>query len=180
MTSRFIPSAALALSLGLAGAAVAADAPAAPAATEAAKPAPSDKAQIAALEKRFAAAVNAKDVGKVMALYAKSGLYVYDVVPPRAYVGWAAYKKDWEGLFKDAYPGPITFSMADLSITASGDMAYSHSVQTIEAPGAATPKMTVRVTDVYRKTGGKWLIVHEHVSVPVDPATGKGDLESKP
>lgn len=26
----------------------------------------------------------------------------------------------------------------------------------------------VRVTDAYRKTGGKWLIVREHASVPVD------------
>jgi len=38
----------------------------------------------------------------------------------------------------------------------------------------------VRVTDVYRKVGGAWLIVLEHVSVPVDLGTGKGDLASKP
>jgi hypothetical protein len=36
-----------------------------------------------------------------------------------------------------------------------------------------------RVTDVLRKAKGKWLIVHEHVSVPVDLATGKADLASK-
>ncbi|PYV22614.1 MAG: DUF4440 domain-containing protein, partial [Acidobacteria bacterium] len=28
--------------------------------------------------------------------------------------------------------------------------------------------------------GGKWLITHEHVSVPVDFASGKADLSSKP
>jgi ketosteroid isomerase-like protein len=38
----------------------------------------------------------------------------------------------------------------------------------------------VRITDVYRKIGGKWLIVLEHVSVPVDLATGKPDMLSKP
>jgi len=38
----------------------------------------------------------------------------------------------------------------------------------------------VRVTDVYRKTGGRWKIVQEHVSVPVDFATGKPDMLSKP
>ena len=38
--------------------------------------------------------------------------------------------------------------------------------------------LTVRVTDVYIK--GHWLIVHEHVSVPVDLDTGKPDLSSKP
>ena len=40
--------------------------------------------------------------------------------------------------------------------------------------------MTLRLTDVLREINGKWLIVHEHVSVPVDVATGKADLTSKP
>ena len=40
--------------------------------------------------------------------------------------------------------------------------------------------LVVRVTDVYRKLKGKWLIVQEHVSVPVDLATQKPDLLSKP
>jgi ketosteroid isomerase-like protein len=40
--------------------------------------------------------------------------------------------------------------------------------------------MTVRVTDVYRKQDGRWRIVQEHVSAPIDLATGKGDLTSKP
>ncbi len=175
--------AALALSLGISSAALAAE-PAAPAKTAAAaapaaKP-PSDREQIAALEKDFAAAVGAKDVGKVMEAYAKKGLFVYDAVPPRAYVGWDAYKKDWESLFKEGFPGKIKFTLSDLVISTAGSMAYSHSIQTIDAPGNPNPKVAVRVTDVYRKAGGKWLIVHEHVSVPVDLATGKGDLLSKP
>ena len=42
--------------------------------------------------------------------------------------------------------------------------------------------MTVRLTDVYRKVDGKWLIVQEHVSVPIDFSSGKPvpDLMSKP
>jgi hypothetical protein len=39
--------------------------------------------------------------------------------------------------------------------------------------------MVIRTTDCVRKVKGKWLIVHEHNSVPVDPATGKADLMSK-
>jgi uncharacterized protein (TIGR02246 family) len=170
----------LAFVLGTAPIASAAETAAQPAAADAAKAGPSDKAQIAALEKRFAAAFNAKDVNKIMAGYARSGLFVYDVAPPRAYVGWDAYKKDWEGLLKDALPGKVTFSIADLAITVDGAMAYSHSTQTIEATGGPVSHLVVRVTDVYRKTGGRWQIVHEHVSVPVDPATGKADLLSKP
>ena len=40
--------------------------------------------------------------------------------------------------------------------------------------------LVVRVTDGYRKVDGNWLIAHEHLSVPVDYATGKPDLMSKP
>jgi ketosteroid isomerase-like protein len=42
--------------------------------------------------------------------------------------------------------------------------------------------MVARVTDVYRKTDGKWLIVQEHVSVPIDFSSGKPmpDMMSKP
>jgi ketosteroid isomerase-like protein len=40
--------------------------------------------------------------------------------------------------------------------------------------------MVIRTTDCLKKIKGKWLIVHEHNSVPVDLATGKGDLLSKP
>jgi hypothetical protein len=29
----------------------------------------------------------------------------------------------------------------------------------------------VRVTDVYRKIDGKWLIVQEHISLPIDRST---------
>jgi len=40
--------------------------------------------------------------------------------------------------------------------------------------------VVVRVTDVYRKIKGEWLIVQEHVSFPVDIDSGKADLLSKP
>jgi ketosteroid isomerase-like protein len=38
---------------------------------------------------------------------------------------------------------------------------------------------TLRTTDCYRKVKGKWLIVHEHYSVPVDLSTAKADLASR-
>ena len=40
--------------------------------------------------------------------------------------------------------------------------------------------LVVRVSDVYRKQAGKWLIVQEHVSVPLDAKTMQPDLMSKP
>jgi ketosteroid isomerase-like protein len=77
----------------------------------------------------------------------------------------------------------VNIEISDISIaTNGGDLAFSHSIQ--HATGTFTDgkpmDLTVRVTDVYQKIGGKWLIVHEHVSVPTDIKTGQADLQSKP
>ena len=141
---------------------------------------PSDKAQIMALEKAFNDAFMAKNVTLIMSNYARDGLFVFDVTPPRQHVGWADYKKDFEDLFA-ANPGPAKSEIKELSITVVGPVAYSHFVQDgwFTAKNGAKTELVVRVTDVYRKTGGKWKIVQEHVSVPVDLATMKPDPLSK-
>jgi ketosteroid isomerase-like protein len=155
--------------------------PVKPAAPAAARPAPSDKAQIAALERGFMAAFNAKNVGRIMSYYDKNGLFVFDVVVPRDYPSWASYEKDFQDLFA-ANPGPLDMKLSDLAITVVGDVAYGHSIQGgyfTDKAGKKT-EMVVRVSDVYRKVGGRWKIVQEHVSVPIDLATGQPDMLSKP
>lgn len=146
----------------------------------AAMAAPTDEAQIQALEARFAAAVNAKDVDAIMKVYAPD-VFVFDVVPPRQYVGAAAYRADWTNFFA-GLAGPIKFEVTDLVVSTDGTIGYSHSIQHLSGkdPKGGTVDMTVRLTDIYRKQGDAWLIAQEHVSVPVDLATGKADLSSKP
>jgi hypothetical protein len=52
-------------------------------------------ADIRALEERFVAALKAKDLDAIMKMYVPDQtLVVFDVVPPRQYVGAAAYRKD--------------------------------------------------------------------------------------
>jgi ketosteroid isomerase-like protein len=141
-----------------------------------------DETAIRALEQNFSDAVNARNVDKIMASYEHGPkLVFFDVVPRQDYLGWDAYKKDWQH-FLSAFNGPIAFEIQGLDITAVGDFAYSHSFQHVTGQTAAGKHAdyTVRVTDVYRKTNGQWLIVQEHVSVPVDLKTGKADFGSKP
>jgi uncharacterized protein (TIGR02246 family) len=139
-----------------------------------------DKATIEALYKQFSDGFSGKNVDALMALYAPD-VFVFDVIPPRQYVGAAAYRKDWEDLFT-AMPGPISAKVRDLQIALVGPVAYTRYV----VEGFMTDKdgkqtqMVVRSTDVWRKTGGKWLIVQEHNSFPVDLATGQPDMLSKP
>ena len=140
------------------------------------------RADIRALEDRFVAAFKVKDIDAIMRVYAPGqALVVFDVVPPRQYVCAAAYRKDWQTFF-DNFTGPITVELTDLDIGADRNLAYSHSIQRVAGTDKQGKKLdlTVRVTDVYQKIRGRWLIVHEHVSVPVDLDTDKPDLASKP
>jgi ketosteroid isomerase-like protein len=140
------------------------------------------KADITALENRFVAAFKSKDLNGIMKVYAPGqALVVFDVVPPRQYVGDAAYRKDWQ-TFLDSFNGPITVELTDLDVGADRNLAYSHSMQRVAGTDKQGKKLdlTVRVTDVYRKIRGQWFVIHEHVSVPVDLETGKPDLSSKP
>jgi ketosteroid isomerase-like protein len=142
----------------------------------------SDDAAIRALVQLMIVAFNAKDIDKIMSLYVTGNdLVAFDVVPPRQYVGSDAYRKDWQE-FLDLYSGTPTMEITDLTVGSSGDLGYSH--QIVRLTGAlkkgGNMDLTLRVSDVYRKHSGKWHILHEHASVPVDVETGKADLQSKP
>ena len=140
-----------------------------------------DQAAIKALEEKFTAAFNAKDTSAIMALYVPDqSLVVFDASEPRQYTGAAAYTKDWNDMWASA-PGSATITLSDLDITVGGNVAYSRSIQFVTTTDKKGKKhqMTVRVTDGYKKINGQWLISHEHVSVPVNFATMKPDLDSK-
>ena len=142
----------------------------------------SDDAQIKALYSQMTAAMEAKSVDAIMKLYTPGkDLMVFDVVPPREYAGWDAYKKDFQDFYA-GYKGPIKFTVSDLTFWTSGDLGYGYSIQRVQGTNmkGKPVDITVRVTDGYRKIGGKWLISHEHVSVPVDLDTGKADTHSMP
>lgn len=129
-----------------------------------------DEAAIQALEDRFAAAVNAGDVDAIMKNYIPDkSLVVFDVVPRAEYLGADAYRKDWVDFFTH-FRGVPKIAITDLGITVDGNLGFSHSFQRVtgtDTQGHSVDR-TVRVTDGYRKIDGNWLIVLEHVSVPVD------------
>jgi len=139
-----------------------------------------DEAAIRALEDRFVMAFNAGDIDAMMKNYAPdNSLVVFDVVPRKQYQGADAYRKNWIEFFAH-FKGIPKITITDLGITVDGTMGFSHSFQHVtgtDKQGHSIDR-TVRVTDGYRKIGGNWLIVLEHISVPVDLRTGKADLTS--
>ncbi len=139
-----------------------------------------DNAAIDALYQQFAGAFRHKDLNAIMLPYIHDNtLFVFDVSTPREHVGWDDYRADWKGFFASIKGNP-TFSISELSVTISGDVAYTRSIQSFSGNMGNLHAMAVRVTDVLRKINGKWLIVQEHVSVPINFTTLKPDFMSRP
>jgi hypothetical protein len=66
-----------------------------------------DKDEIRAMYAQFPAAFRGKDVDAIMKLYAPGDeLALYDVTPPRQYVGFNAVRKDYEEFFA-AFSGAV-------------------------------------------------------------------------
>jgi ketosteroid isomerase-like protein len=141
-----------------------------------------DVAEIKAVEEGIATAAKARDLDTIMKNYPRGDtLVVFDVAPPRQYVGYDTFRKDWQH-FLDMFSDPITYEMVDLDVISDGKMGYARMIQHVAAKGKDGKPLDlhIRVTDVLRKTNGRWLIIHEHASFPVDMATGKADFLSKP
>ena len=128
----------------------------------------------------YVEALRAKDLDGIVSIYAPD-LVAFDTVPPLQYVGADTFRNHWAELFAPV-PGPVGVEIADLSITAGEDMAFTHSFNRMSAtlPTGQQIGNWVRWTACFRKIGGKWLMVHEHVSVPVDLQTSKAVLDLKP
>lgn len=139
-----------------------------------------NEAQIRELIDGFVKAIRAKDMNGVMSVFAPE-VVSFDLGPPLEHGGGEEFRKRWQELF-DAYQGPIDYEVRELSIMAGDDVAFSHSLNRIGGTMKNDQKSDrwLRWTAGYRKTNGKWLIVHEQVSVPVDVRSGKAMLDLKP
>jgi ketosteroid isomerase-like protein len=134
------------------------------------------KARYAAWQKAF----EARDLNGIMAIYAPN-VVAYDVVPPLQFNGTDAYRKDYSNFFAE-FKGPIRVTDPDIHVEQSGDTAYAFGLERLRGTLAdGTPiDFWVRFTDGWKRDKGQWFVEHEHVSVPVDMATGKARLDLTP
>ena len=131
---------------------------------------------------RWTNAFEAKNLDGVMAYYAPGDrLDSYDLIPPLQYKGAAAYRKNYADFFKQ-FKGPLHLEERDVDIEAGADIAFAHGLERLTGTMTdGTPvDMWMRWTSGYRKINGRWYAIHDHVSVPVDLATGKAITNLKP
>jgi uncharacterized protein (TIGR02246 family) len=147
-----------------------------------ARTAANDEAEIRQLLDHWAKAFHAKDLNGIMSIYEPGGALVsYDLVPPLQYAGFEAYKKDYQE-FLDQFQGPVDIEYRDLKIFAGDTVAFSRGLERMTGALKNGQQFDawVRFTECYRKTHGRWLAIHDHISVPIDLDTGKAVLNLKP
>ena len=139
-----------------------------------------DEAQIRQRIESWTKALRAKDLDGLMSHYAQD-ILVFDLAPPLQYKGAAAYRKNWADWFP-SFQGPVGYEIRDLSVTTGGDVAFCRSLNRITGTmtGGEKTNVWVRATVGFRKIGGKWMVTHEHFSVPINMETFEGELDLKP
>lgn len=142
----------------------------------------SSQAEIRNLYDRWAKAFEARDIDGIMAVYAPGDAVIaYDIVPPLQYKGNAAYRKDYVD-FLAQFDGPIHVEYRDLRIISSGDVGFVHALERVtgKMKNGQPVDLWLRATSGLQKINGKWLIVHDHISVPADFESGKAMLSLQP
>jgi uncharacterized protein (TIGR02246 family) len=136
--------------------------------------------EIQTLIETYRQAVMAKDVEKVMALYA-TDIVSFDAVKALQFNGKAAYRAHWEECMAMC-PGPHIFEFHEMSIVPSQDIAFAHWLAHCGGTNdkGETQACWMRVTACYRNVGGQWRIVHEHWSAPFDMMSGTALFDLKP
>ena len=94
-------------------------------------------------------------------------LVMFDVPRPFKSVGLDAYRKTWDVFFSWS-SGPVRFEIQELDVTAGADVAFAFASMRCEGPGSdGKPEaLDFRLTICLRKIDGRWMIAHEHHSVP--------------
>jgi len=139
----------------------------------------SDRDEIIALNRAQLAAFDKKDLDKVMSYYVDDrDVVFYEDTTPFQVSGVGALRKLDQDFFDSATQ--IHDTMEEIAVVSSGDLAVAHYTLLLEFKDKdGTHKQRERFTQVLKKVNGKWLIWHEHLSVPYDPATGKAVLQAK-
>ena len=126
-------------------------------------------AEFKSLIDRYYAAWSSMNLDNAAQFYAKDADLIFFDIAPLQYKGWEEYK---EGVKKNFFAtitsGKLTPNN-DLKVIRQGDMACTivtfHLSATPKAGGSM--ELDARHTAIWEKRGGKWLIVHEHVSTPL-------------
>lgn len=107
------------------------------------------------------------DPANTAKFYATGPHVFYDIAPLK-YNSWDEYEKGVKGVLADIKSAKFTVN-DDAEIHPHGDLAWVTATVAFEMThkNGKVDMGNMRWTAVFENDGGKWMIVHEHVSVPM-------------
>ena len=125
-------------------------------------------------------AIRLKNVDGRTAHYATDAV-LFDVVDPLQYKGVDAVRRRAQEWF-DTWIGPLGFEYNQVTILAAENVAFAHCMNKVKGTktDGSPLEMWWRATVGFERRGDKWLVTHEHQSVPFDPKSGKASIDLKP
>jgi len=139
-----------------------------------------DEAAIRTIIDERVKAVHDKDINALLPNHT-SDILSFDVIDPLQYIGVGTVRERAEKWFS-SFQSSIGYEVRDLGITTGDEVAFCHYLYRVSGIliDGEKVEMWVRATVCLSKVDDKWMIVHEHQSVPFDPETGKASLNLKP
>lgn len=130
----------------------------------------SDDAEFKATVRDYYTAWNTLDTNNPAKYYARDADLIFFDVAPLQYHGWDEYRAGVQKYFFEPMVSARLTPNDDLKVTRLGPDAV---MTTLTFHLAAKPKaggaidLDCRHTAIWQRRGGKWLIIHEHISTPL-------------
>lgn len=118
----------------------------------------------------FAEAIREGDIKHIMSFYSDD-IIAYDMMPPLEFAGIDKYQKSWQEFFINYFKFPVHFDYEKQKFSIDGNVAFTHALVHMSGEpqnGEKKVDMWMRNTTCLKKIGDKWLITHEHNSLPLD------------
>ncbi|ODN67104.1 YybH family protein [Methylophaga muralis] len=117
-------------------------------------------------------AVLSQNLEKIMTYYAED-VRAFDAIAELQFTNRSKYQTHWQHCLQMC--SMTKFEIGQIDIKVDGDLAvcfFLNQCGGIDEKTGEEQVGWVRGTQVYQKNAGKWLIVHEHFSLPFDMTTG--------
>ena len=140
----------------------------------------STQSEVGALLDSRSEAIRTKNLDRLMSLYSPDIVY-FDVVPPLQYTGSAALRGRFLRWF-DGWKSSIGVDIRDLNSLASGDIAVASMLHRTSGTlkNGREVGLWVRATVCCQRANQRWLITHEHISLPVHIESGSAAVDLVP
>jgi ketosteroid isomerase-like protein len=129
----------------------------------------SDDATFRKLIDSYCAAWSSGNVDNAARFYAKDATLTFYDIEPFSYSGWKEYDAGVKKNFLDNAESAALTAGKELKVTRHGNIAWTTVPMRLVAKfkDGKTMDSPVRYTGIWEKRGKSWLLVHEHLSIPL-------------